>query len=415
MARRGPIFWTGVDGMNHLAMLAAASDRVQNLPTLSQHDTRVINTDSPPAVDDGRAAKRALRRIPMTSTQPLVSVIIPCYNQGHFLSESLVSALQQTYARVEIVAVNDGSTDSTAAVLSSFGDSIRSIHKQNGGLSSARNAGLAIAQGELILFLDSDDAINPEFVALSVAALDHHPVALTIGRGIQFSGPLAQAQPRRPPTVPRRPSAAETAGDHRRHDERPEPGAERPLIEWLRAGGFPVHSALVRRTWLPEPAPFDESLKSHEDYDLWWRLVLRHATTVSVPGAIAYYRQHGESLSRNRDRMLTTRAIVDLRYLGPVMADPALREQAASFLASDLASLRRQLTLLGQPVPSDRKALTERLWNERLQLAAAGFPARNHPLVRVAESLWGRDADGWIAGCVRWLPRRMRRRLGSPD
>lgn len=94
--------------------------------------------------------------------QPLVSVVIPNYNYGRFLAQAIDSALAQTYPNVEIIVVDDGSTDDSAEILKSYSDKIRRIKQTNRGVSSARNNGTAASKGELVAFLDADDVWLPE-------------------------------------------------------------------------------------------------------------------------------------------------------------------------------------------------------------------------------------------------------------
>ncbi|HKC36827.1 MAG TPA: glycosyltransferase family A protein, partial [Chitinophagaceae bacterium] len=104
---------------------------------------------------------------------PLVSVIIPCYNDGHYLDDSVSSAKKQTFTDVEIIIVNDGSTDkATLDKLASFNDPLITVlHKENGHLSSARNYGIRHARGEIIVTLDADDIFEKTFIDKGVAAL----------------------------------------------------------------------------------------------------------------------------------------------------------------------------------------------------------------------------------------------------
>jgi glycosyltransferase involved in cell wall biosynthesis len=108
----------------------------------------------------------------MTNT-PLVSVIVPCYNQGQYLAEALDSVLAQTYTNWECIIVNDGSTDSeTEPVAQSYvakDKRFKYLKQENGGVSAARNAGLDICQGEYIRFLDADDWIGIELLRLSIS------------------------------------------------------------------------------------------------------------------------------------------------------------------------------------------------------------------------------------------------------
>ena len=97
----------------------------------------------------------------MNSSKPLVSVIVPVYNGEDFLVDALASIRQQDYCPLEIVIVNDGSTDGTVELAATLGQDINWIQQQNNGPSAARNAGLATARGEFIAFLDADDLWPP--------------------------------------------------------------------------------------------------------------------------------------------------------------------------------------------------------------------------------------------------------------
>src|SRR5690349_1726872 len=95
---------------------------------------------------------------------PLISVIIPCYNHGRYLIESVESILNQTYKNFEIIIVDDGSTDDTGFIARSM-EGVQYVYQKNGGLPAARNTGIKISKGEYLVFLDADDWLLP--VALS--------------------------------------------------------------------------------------------------------------------------------------------------------------------------------------------------------------------------------------------------------
>jgi glycosyltransferase involved in cell wall biosynthesis len=112
---------------------------------------------------------------------PLVSVVIPAYNAAATLPASIESVLAQRYPRVEVVVVDDGSTDRTPEVLRSFGDRIRWVYQENGGLPTARNTGHRTATGDLIAWLDADDLAEPDRIALQVDFLLQHPEIVLVG------------------------------------------------------------------------------------------------------------------------------------------------------------------------------------------------------------------------------------------
>src|SRR3712207_5573157 len=105
---------------------------------------------------------------------PLVSVVIPCYKQAHFLGEAIESVLAQSYPHFEVVVVDDGSTDNTSEVAARY-PGVRCVRQDNQGLAAARNSGLAHSKGEYLLFLDADDRLLPHALEVGVERLEAHP------------------------------------------------------------------------------------------------------------------------------------------------------------------------------------------------------------------------------------------------
>ena len=152
---------------------------------------------------------------PHSVPPPRVSVIIPCFNHGRFLRQAARSVLSQTLADIELIIVDDGSTDETAAVIAQLDDPrVRVRVTGNRGVSAARNAGLDMARGEFVAFLDADDAWEPEKLARQVAIMDSEPeVALVFTDLRRFSSTteLLNRQLTFVPelsAIPRRPSRA---------------------------------------------------------------------------------------------------------------------------------------------------------------------------------------------------------------
>lgn len=106
---------------------------------------------------------------------PLVSVVIPCYNQGRYLGEAIESALAQDLNAQEVIVINDGSTERSGEVARSFGERIRYLDQENRGVSAARNAGIRLAAGRYIAFLDADDLCLPGRLSTQTTILDRHP------------------------------------------------------------------------------------------------------------------------------------------------------------------------------------------------------------------------------------------------
>ena len=102
---------------------------------------------------------------------PLVSIIICCYNRAHLLPQTMASVFAQAYKPVEIVVVDDGSTDNTQEVMASYGNKIRYKRQENQGIASARTTGCRLARGELIAFQDDDDPMRPDRIGVLYEAL----------------------------------------------------------------------------------------------------------------------------------------------------------------------------------------------------------------------------------------------------
>ena len=128
----------------------------------------------------------------MTMTrEPLLSVIVPVYNVEEYLARCVDSILQQTYRNLEVILVDDGATDASGAICDAYAASdcrVKVLHKENGGLSSARNAGLEAATGEYIAFVDSDDWITPDAYAHLLDLMQKYSVKLVCGGRFDVDG-----------------------------------------------------------------------------------------------------------------------------------------------------------------------------------------------------------------------------------
>src|SRR3984957_20996398 len=115
-----------------------------------------------------------MRLSPLGAGETVVSIIIICFNQGHYLQESIESALAQTARRTEIIVVNDGSTDQTADIARAYPRVIY-VYQPNRGVSAARNSGLRPSTGDFVLFLDADDRLLPDAATLSLHCVEEYP------------------------------------------------------------------------------------------------------------------------------------------------------------------------------------------------------------------------------------------------
>ncbi|WP_292402246.1 MULTISPECIES: glycosyltransferase family 2 protein [unclassified Methylophaga] len=111
------------------------------------------------------------------SKNSLVSVVIPCFNRQEYIEQAINSALSQTYADIEIIVVDDGSTDSSIKVIERYGERVKLITQSNKGVSAARNTGFSSARGEFIIFLDSDDWLSEDIVEKHILTAHKYPEA----------------------------------------------------------------------------------------------------------------------------------------------------------------------------------------------------------------------------------------------
>src|SRR5262249_13093161 len=135
---------------------------------LLDRGVRVSRSRSPPMLTWSKKTGARLdeggERTMERASEPFVSVIIPCYNQGHFLAQAIDTALRQTYPHVQVIVGDDGSTDEDRAGARRYGDRIPYSWQENAGVAVARNVGLLETQSEFVLFLDADDYLWPDLL-----------------------------------------------------------------------------------------------------------------------------------------------------------------------------------------------------------------------------------------------------------
>lgn len=225
------------------------------------------------------------------------SIVIPSYNSELWIEEAIESCLAQTHASIEVVVVDDGSTDNTRQLLRRYSGRIRYVYQDNKGLAAARNTGINHAMGQYIQFLDSDDLIAPQkiekqlyslrpYTAPAVSISDYYCCELG-----DVSTPIAWY---RAPWLDRL----------------------NPLLDlatrWETKLSIPPHSfvfdARIFREW---GVRFDEALPTHEDWDCWMRVFAHSPEIAFVHERLAIYRVRPNSMSRNSQKMRDgfTRAI----------------------------------------------------------------------------------------------------------
>jgi glycosyltransferase involved in cell wall biosynthesis len=192
--------------------------------------------------------------------KPLVSVIIPTFNNAQYVGHAIKSALNQTFQDFEIIVIDDGSTDQTDNAIKEFAEYITYIKQKNQGPAAARNAGIRIARGKYIVFLDSDDEFLPEKLSSQQKYLESNPnIDLVYSNGYRFR---------------KNPDGSESLIELQKTNEIFVPKKENEkFVDRLTVKNiFPIHAAMIKSKCIHQIGGFDETLSACEDWDLWYRI-----------------------------------------------------------------------------------------------------------------------------------------------
>jgi glycosyltransferase involved in cell wall biosynthesis len=285
-------------------------------------------------------------RLAPAEGDPLVSVIIPCYNGEAFLKETIESALAQKHQRVEVIVVDDGSTDGSADIAQAY--PVRYIRQPNRGLTASRNLGIRESTGNYVVFLDADDRLLPDAIEIGLRVLSQRPeCAMTVGDHLFVSADGFYLASSRKPFL---------------HSSHYEALLKSNFIEM-------ISSVLFRRSIFDEVGDFNTELRVAEDYELYLRIARDHAICCH-PAVVAEYRLHQSNVSHNSELMLTMTLRV-LKSQTQFIRNPGRlfaflegirrwRKQYGRQLASELARsfttlqinhLRRKILLLAAQYP----------------------------------------------------------------
>lgn len=238
----------------------------------------------------------------MKNDGPVVSVIITCYNHGEFLQHAVESVLGQSYRNLDVIVVDDGSTDNTGQVARTF-TRVRYVCQVNSGLAAARNRGLAESRGKYIVFLDADDFLYENAIEVNLRYMEADP------------------------------SLAFVSGAHEKVDqwgyplddqEQPEVVTTDHYRRLLRGNYIGMHAAVMYARWVFVHVLFDQALPACEDYDLYFRIA-RDFPIDSHGHKVAAYRMHGSNMSGNLVMMYNTVMEV-CRRQAPYLTSPGDRE-----------------------------------------------------------------------------------------
>ena len=211
---------------------------------------------------------------------PLVSIIIPCFNDSSTLLEALLSTLSQTYENKEVIVIDDGSTDNSLEMIKSFGNNIRWETGPNRGGSAARNRGIEIARGEIIQFLDADDLLSPNKLSIQVPLLQskNADIVFCDWKTISLENEYT----------------SELRFDAKKQD----------LFLFLLRYNIQTSAPLHWRRNLLAVGGFRVGLPCCQEYDLHLRLALSGYSMKRVPKVLAEVRRQPQSVSSNYIRVL---------------------------------------------------------------------------------------------------------------
>jgi len=229
-------------------------------------------------------------------SMPIVSVVIPTFNRSHYLKAAIQSVLRQTYQDFEIIVVDDGSTDDTRKVVSSFGSRVLYFHQSNHGSPQARNVGLRLAKGKYLALLDCDDLFSTDRLVRGVEVLNQMPqIALVHGEveAIDSEGKL----------IPK-----ETAYIRKFYQKERKDGSG--YLRILKGNAMFPSTILFRRECLNHAGFFNPAFAPREDYDWYLRLALEHQVYLLESPPVALYRKHKINQSSRYDSKAIARVYV---------------------------------------------------------------------------------------------------------
>lgn len=296
---------------------------------------------------------------------PLVTVVVPAHGAGQTIGATVASLLWQTYPALEVIVVDDGSEDATAAVVVAVQDTrVRLIRQEHAGPAAARNRGIAEAHGELVAFVDADDVLFPGYLSRCVDVWRPSGGIVTSNAYWMFRGGIDPAMTRHRGPLPRP------------RDQR---------LTLLHHNWVSIMSVFPRRL-VDEVGGFDESLKRAEDWEFWLRAVYAGWTVHHQPRPMALFNRSAESRTSSRDLVHASETQIlermsarhdlteqERRYLRTRLSSPGpavlVERAAAGVRAGHYRMASRQLRQAAQLVPSQR----ELVFKSRLLRVAPGI------------------------------------------
>jgi glycosyltransferase involved in cell wall biosynthesis len=265
-----------------------------------------------------------------------ISIIICAYNAEAFIDETLHTILAQTYPRVEIVVIDDGSTDETAAIVRKLGSKVKFFSQPNTGPSAARNAGIRVATGKLLCFFDADDLMPPTRLAQQADFLQRHPDVHLVTTDYQNFSKQGLADHTHFQTCPLLQAHLQ--------------GQLEVVLEdactILAQENFSITgTSLLRRSLVDLVSGFEPRLQRCEDFHFYFRMA-RH-TRVGIINRVGMFRRiHDNNLSRNVLQMLPN-GIISSSLLRDTESNPRVRKLLNARIVSFMESFARQQANIG--------------------------------------------------------------------
>ena len=250
---------------------------------------------------------------------PLISVIIPTYNRQGFLLQAVESVFKQTFSDYELIVIDDGSTDGTGEGLKPYENRLQYIYRENRGVSAARNTGLQAARGDWIAFLDSDDYWLPAKLETQVRFFAENPRALICQTEEIWIRHGRRVNP------------------HKKHRKFSGDIFSPSLIRCI----VSPSAVMIRREFLNQTGPFDESLPACEDYDLWLRISCRFPVFLIEEPLVVKQGGHPDQLSRRIPFLDRFRIQALVKVLGSDLLSSDRQETA-------LQELKKKCQIYGQ-------------------------------------------------------------------
>jgi len=258
---------------------------------------------------------------------PKVSIIIPVYNYEKYVRECVESALSQDYENLEVIVVDDGSTDATPEILKSFEQKIRYIRQENRGTAAALNVGLRLARGSLVAWLSSDDVYLPGKIRAQVEKLQEEPdLALVYTDWIMIDAEGRELQVIRSSC----------------------PSPERFIREMLICDFVSGSSILLKKECFERAGYFDETLRAVADADMWFRLLKHGYRFGHVPKPLVKYRHHPSNQTHNYRLMQVYKDQVRLKVIEMFSAEELFSDLAKSSDFDEAATYEKLAWTLAQ-------------------------------------------------------------------